>query len=228
MKRKDDFIKLAAIGGIMFVVATLFFAVIPVTPLFITAYIFAVIGIGLLTFGNWFILKYDNNYPWIAAFPITTIRYAVTNVAISVLFLLLENIAKWSIPFVWFLLILVIVLAIFSIKLIVIKGARDVIVDVDDRVKQKVVALKMLVADIENIQQNSPQYAAVIKPVYEALKYSDPMGNEMIAQYDQKISDSISILEISTNSGDDKAVSDICVTLLNQIKDRNNRVKIMK
>jgi hypothetical protein len=109
-----------------------------------------------------------------------------------------------------------------------IKGARDVIVDIDDSVATKVAEFKMLIADIENIRETSPQYAAVIKPVYEALKYSDPMSNDMTAPYDQKISDSISQLEIYASGGDDKAVSEICVTLLNQIKDRNNRVKVLK
>jgi hypothetical protein len=228
MKRKDDVIKLSAIAGIMLVVATIFFAVIPATPLFITAYIFAVIGIGLFAFGNLFILKFDNNYPWVAAFPITTTWYLVCDAAISIVFLILENLIKWSIPLVGFMLIQIIVLAIFSIRLIVIKGARDIIVDVDNKVSGKVTSLKMLIADIENIRENSPQYAGVIKPVYEALKYSDPMGNELLSLYDEQIGDSISRLEIGASNKDDDAVNEICVTLLTQIKDRNNRVRALK
>jgi hypothetical protein len=228
MKRKDDVIKLAAIGGILFVVATILFAVIPTTPLSITAYIFAVIGIGIFTLGNLFILKFDNNYPWVAAFPIITTWYLVCDTAISIVFLLLENLIKWSIPLVWFLLIQIIVLAIFSIRLIVIKGGRDIIVNKDEEVSQKTTSLRMRIADVENIRETSPQYTAVIKPVYEALKYSDPMGNDLLSLYDEQIGDSISRLEIAARDSDDDAVEKICTTLLNQIKDRNNRVKVLK
>ena len=112
-------------------------------------------------------------------------------------------------------------------KLIFIKGGREIIESGEARVKSKVLVMRMMQADMEAVVRKHPEHEKPLKQVSEALKYSDPMSHASLWVYDEQIRQSIS--EISNLTGDDKAkIPAICETLLRQIADRNSMVRAMK
>jgi len=81
--------------------------------------------------------------------------------------------------------------------------------------------------DVESILADHPEHAKPLKQVIEALKYSDPMSSPALALYEEEIHRSIFAMH-GLEDNDSANIPKICATLLTQIKERNNRAKVMK
>jgi hypothetical protein len=216
------------ICGIVAAVASAFFLVLKITPLFIVAYTFAIIGIAALAFGMTYLMSSGKSYPWFAAFPMAIWSYLTTQVLFSVVFIVAENMFGWSFSAKWFALIHIIMLAVTAIILITLNAGKGYIEARGADVKEKVTSLKMLVADLEAATENMPSMKDEIKGAVDALRYSDPMSNPALEKYDNAIGDSVALIEQAVAKGDAQNIPTLCATLQRQIKDRNNRLKLMK
>ncbi|MDR0905079.1 MAG: hypothetical protein LBN00_02685, partial [Oscillospiraceae bacterium] len=152
----------------------------------------------------------------------------ITEVIVSAVFVLFEQIGTFSLPIVWFILIQVVILAIFAIRTLTLKAGQEIIENRGAVVAEKVFVWKSLIVDVETIMQSTPEFSKDIKPVVDAIKYSDPMSNPQLAEYEDAIKDSIIRLNQAAIEKEADRVSELCVTLQRQIKDRNNRVKLLK
>ncbi|MCL2018152.1 MAG: hypothetical protein FWG70_00195 [Oscillospiraceae bacterium] len=217
-----------AIALIMVVTASAFFLVVKVTPLFITAYIITLIGIAMLCFGNLYLLTAAKSYPWVAAIPVTIWRYLMTQLTVSAIFVIRENIFDSSISIAWFILIHIVLLSFFSVLLILQKGGKDIIEDVDEKVQEKYIDFRSIQLDVESVKERVPNQAEEIKAVADALRYSTPLCHASVVPLEDKIKDSVVMLEQAADNNDTEKISELCVTLLRYIKDRNNKVKLIK
>jgi hypothetical protein len=214
----------AAIAVVLAIAASAMFLIVRVTPLFITAYLFTLLGIGVMLGGNIFLLKKANTYPWGAALPQTAFNYLITQFIVSLVVSLLEQVVKLTLPTVWFIVIQVLILAAFAIRLIVLNAGRAEIERVDARVKAGTNNWRTMVLDLEALAAISPE----IKPLQDVMKYSDPVAIPAIAEFDEKIRDGVAALKQSVTGGDAARVSELCAALTRQIKERNNRLKMLK
>ena len=219
IKNKSTIILIAAI---MAAVVTALFLVVPVTPLFIAGYAFAIFAIVLFAFGSIYMASKSKSYPWFAAFPKTAFRYLITQIVLSAIFILVENLADWALPWRWFLFLHILLLAIFVIPMILMKSGREIIENRDTQVKEKVTTLRFMQADVESLIRNMPEHERELKQVAEAIRYSDPMSHPSLAVYDEQIQQKI----MAMGSGEN--ISAQCSELLRLIANRNSRVQIMK
>ena len=109
-----------------------------------------------------------------------------------------------------------------------LKGGEEVIERRDRAVRENVAALSLLRADVSAILEKMPGMAREIQPLADALRYSDPINHPSLTSYENAINDGVIQLERAASQNDTEKVSSLCVTLLRQIKDRNNRLKLMK
>jgi hypothetical protein len=212
-------------------VASLFFLVVrEVTPLFLTAYAFALLGIGASWFSSVHLLENMQGYPWFAAFPAALLRYLVVEALFSFVFVVLEQLSLFRLPPVWFLLGHALIAAYFAVNLVLLKGGKEAIERRDAEVREKTQTLAFLLADVSAILERTPEAAKDIQPVADALRYSDPMSHPSLERCENDIKDSVVRLEqaASEKDADAEKISALCVTLLRQIKDRNNRAKLAK
>jgi hypothetical protein len=210
------------------VASLLFLVVREVTPLFLIGYAFALIGIGGFWLGSVYLFDNMGDYPWLAAFPAQLLRYLVTETAFSAVFVVLEQLSIFRLPPVWFFLIHAVIAAVFAVNLILLKSGKEIIERRDETVREKTRALAFLLADVSAVLEQAPDMAKDIRPVADALRYSDPMSHPSLEPYEDKIKDGVVLLEQAASEKDAEKVSSLCVTLLRQIKDRNNRVKLLK
>jgi len=210
------------------VVVSLFFLLVTVTALFVVAWLFALIGIAALWFGAVYMVEHAKSYPWFAAFPATLGRYLIVELIFSALFVILEQTGAYILPIAWFVVLHLVLLAGFAAFALLLKGGKETIELRDQEAKTKVFEWKSLVADVQSIRENAPQFAGQIGPVVDALRYSDPMSNPALTAYDDAVKNSVILLEQAAAHGDAAVVGELCVTLQWQIKDRNNRVKLLK
>ncbi|MDR1978834.1 MAG: hypothetical protein LBQ42_08880 [Synergistaceae bacterium] len=221
--------RVTLIALIMAAVASLFFLVLrEVTVLFRIAYGFALLGIAVFWWSGMSLVGNMKNYPWGAAFPVTAWLYLSTQVVFSAVFVLLEQTSLFRLPVAWFLLIHALIGAFFGIRIVLLKGGEEIIERRGEEAREKVWALSSLRADVSAILERTPGMAREIQPVIDALRYSDPMSHASLASYENAVKDSVIQLEQAAAQNEADKIPALCVTLLRQIKDRNNRVKLMK
>jgi hypothetical protein len=212
----------------MAAVASMFFLALETTPLFIAAYTFAIVGIAALGLGTTYLMNSGKSYPWFAAFPMAIWSYLTAQLLFSAIFVFIENMANWSFPIQWFVLIHVVLFAFTAVVLIALNQGKDAIERRGALVAEKVFSLKMLVADLDAASERLPSMKDEIKAAADELRYSDPISSPALAKYDDAIGNSVASIEVAVAKGNEQSIPALCAELLRQIKDRNNRVKLMK
>jgi hypothetical protein len=215
------------ISAIMAVVATALFFVIPVSLTFFVAYFFTLLAIALFFFGSLYMLSNPQSYPWLAAFPMIIWQYLVTQLLLSASFVIRDMFFTGMFPVGLFVFLHILLLGVFSVKLIFVKSGKEIIETKDDEIKQKVNLIRLMQADVESILRGNPEYEKPLKQVIEAIKYSDPMSHSSLGFYDDDIQRLIASM-VASDYNDPTDIPKICEKLLRQIADRNSRVRLMK
>jgi hypothetical protein len=219
--------RVLAISVILAVLVTASFLVVTISPLFIAAWIFAMVGIALFTYGNLTLLQNAKSYAWFAAFPITAWRYMLTDITVSAIFVLAENLLDRSFHIGLFIVIQIVIFAFFAVMLVLLKSGKEMIEARDAEINEKTSLLRFLQADIESLINQYPQYKKPLQELHDAIRYSDPMSHSSLAVYEEQIQRGV--MEIrDLNPQDATKIPELCAVLLRQIADRNSRVKIMK
>ena len=215
------------ITGIMVSMASATIFIVPVTFTYLVAYFFTMLAIAMFCVGNLYLLANSKSYPWFVAFPKTIWQYLVTQLSLSVVFVVREFFFTGIFPPGLFVFLHIILLGVFAVKLVLIKGGKEIIETKDAEVRQNVSGLRLLQADVESIMRSHPVHEKPLRQVLEALRYSDPVSNPSVAFYEEQIQRSI--ISMSGLEGNESSkIPEVCETLLKQIADRNTRVKIMK
>ena len=222
MNMKNHKTNIILIAGISALVLTALFLVVKVTALFVVAYALALAGIALACLGWLELLGNLKSYPWVVALPKTIQRYCFAQLLLSAGFVILDQFKIFTLPWQWFLLLHVMLAAVFAMTLIMLKSGKDIIENRGDEVKAKVATLRFMQTDVESLMRKFPQHGKDLKPVADALRYSDPMSHASLAVVEEQIQRGI----MAMNDGTD--ITGRCAELLRQIADRNGRAKILK
>ncbi|MCL2217443.1 MAG: hypothetical protein FWB91_10560 [Defluviitaleaceae bacterium] len=215
------------LSAIMAFVATALFVVVPVTITFLIAYIFTILAIVMFCGGNLYMLANPKSYPWFAVFPMTIWQYFLAQLALSFTFVIREIFFAGLFHIGLFLFLHILLLAVFAVRLLLIKSGKETVETKDAEIKQKISAIRMMQADVESLTRQYPEYNQQLKQVAEALRYSDPISLPSASLYDEQIQ--LSIFSMTGTEGNDPAnIPQICETLLRQIANRNSKVKLMK
>ncbi len=213
------------IPAVLAVLFTLLLFVLPRTPILITAYVAGFFGAALFAAGNLYFIGVKKGYPWIAAIPITLIRYIIVSTLLSAVFVILDNLDV-EINALWLIIAHIAVLAIFFVTLLLLHTGKEYIEELEQKVASERQFIKELNADLATIRLNAPvDTQKDIQNVIDAVRYSDPMSHESLAELEGEIHKNVIMLGKLTGS---EQIRTICATLIIQIKDRNNRTRALK
>ena len=132
---------------------------------------------------------------------------------------------------IWFgIVVCLIVLGFNVISLMKATIAAEVVEKIDAKIKAQTFFIKSLTVDADTLLATAKSDAvkAECKKVYEAIRYSDPMSNEMLASVEGQITVKFATLTGAVKADDAIAVSVAAEDLLILIKDRNNKCKLLK
>lgn len=133
-------------------------------------------------------------------------------------------------PF-WVCIIVCATVLIFNI-VAVIKAAAVVAVvsSIDEKVKVQTFFIKSLTVDAEGLmaRAKTEEIRAVCKKVYEAVRYSDPMSNEMLASAESAITIRFAAFSGAVAENNTDAAKEAAEELLILISDRNRKCKLLK
>ena len=122
------------------------------------------------------------------------------------------------------------VLAFSAISVIKATVAADVVSEVDEKIKEQTQFIKLLTADAEHLMSSSKtaELKAEAKKVYEAIRYSDPMSNEALADIEGQIQSEFAFFTQAIRSEDLELAKSVADGLLNLIDARNKKCKVLK
>lgn len=231
---------LIAAYAVIFIVGTIIALVLVENKdaFFWTSYGFAVIAIAGMLLSNLKLgISNSKHFPAEMSFTTLSAFYLVAVVIIIILFTAVVSISS-GLYFAIHLGTFAVFVAIFLFTAI----GRNYIVSQGNAVKLQVADNKLIVADVQNILTSANELPDSVKAeakkaierVYEKIRFSDPMQNELLASHDQKIKDQVDVLSkkvldmITARQEDMTDLNQIVNDLIHLIDDRNRRAKILK
>lgn len=168
----------------------------------------------------------------VLGFPVFKAGYlylAVQTVISIIIFILGATIDDFPI---WIPLILcIVVLGLAIICSLTTEIARDKIVEIEKAEAHNtsfITGLRTASAQLIN-KTNDPEVKALLEDIAERIKFSDPVSNEKISNYDKNVQDKYSRLEAAVISGGDKEfIKSACKELTIAVDDRNAACKLNK
>ena len=147
--------------------------------------------------------------------------------------MLIVGIICMAVPFIpyWVgIIACLLVLAFSAISVIKATATADIISEIDEKIKVQEQLIKLLTADAEHLMSSSKtaELKAAAKKVYEAIKYSDPMSNEALADVEGQIQSEFTFFSQAIKSEDLELAKSVEDGLLNLIDARNKKCKVLK
>lgn len=124
----------------------------------------------------------------------------------------------------------VIVCGLYAISIIKAKTAVALLKDVDEKITIQTFLFNLLTADAEHLMSisKSAELKAETNKVYEAIKYSDPMSNDALADIEGQIQREFTFFTQAIKSEDLELAKSVADGLLNLIDSRNKKCKVLK
>ncbi|MCH5170199.1 MAG: hypothetical protein J1F24_02815 [Oscillospiraceae bacterium] len=213
-----------AILGIAFILFNTLAFVIPAekTLTFWIAYIFTVIAFAV-QIGVWKLAfsKAETPKSKFLGLPIIHIGvvYLIAQLIAFAVFMANSALQAWIA-----VVISVLLLGVSAICLITTEAGRDEINRVEEKVQQKVFYIKALQADVEILaeQETDKDTKTALAKLIEAIRFSDPMSNEILTEVETQIKDKVAELKTAENK------SAIITELNLLLAERNKKAKILK
>lgn len=126
--------------------------------------------------------------------------------------------------------IAVLIIALGIIELIKAKTAVNYVAQTDEKIKTNMAFIKEMTVESQNLMNRAkaPMLKTICTKVYEALRYSDPMSNENLADIETRIKEEFSTFTDAVLSDNLDLTESSGKELLDLIEDRNTKCKAMK
>ena len=109
-------------------------------------------------------------------------------------------------------------------------AAVDFVNTVDEKIKVQTFFIKSLTVDAECLmaKAKNAEVKAACKKVYEAVRYSDPMSNDMLASLESQITIQFAKLSEAVENDNAEVVSVVAENLLILLTERNKKCRLLK
>lgn len=171
--------------------------------------------------------KEENKSKVFLNIPIINLAYSALIVSLIVGAVVM---AVPQIPYWIGVIVDVFVLAFYAIAIVKASAAADIVNDVEQKVKVQTFFIKSLIVDANSLmaRANSDEMKAETKKVYEAIRYSDPMSNNALANIENQIQNEFNAFADAVKKNDIDLAKSSANELVVLINDRNKKCKLLK
>ena len=123
-----------------------------------------------------------------------------------------------------------VVLGFNAIAVVKVTVAIDAVEKIDEKVKAQTLFIKSLTVDAESLmaRAKSDEIKAECKKVYEAVRYSDPMSNDVLSSIESEITIKFAKLSEAVVEDNAEKVSEIAGEVVLLVGERNKKCKLLK
>ncbi len=123
-----------------------------------------------------------------------------------------------------------VVLAINVMAVAKASAAVEAVAQIDKKIKTQTFFIKSLTVDAETLmaRAQSQPIREECRKVYEAIRYSDPMSNDALANVESQITVTFSKLIQAVTEDNAEAAKGLSNELIILVNDRNNKCKLLK
>lgn len=229
MKVKKNFIYYGIIWLIMVAVfnVIVFFAPLERVGVFWAGYILIIAMLLIQIACSYFTINQDSLSKVFLNIPIMVISYSalVASFTIGTLFMVVPNLPNWIA-----IIGCTAITAFYVIAIVAGKATSETIGNIDKKIKTQTFFIKSLTIDAQTLmtKAESDKAKELTKKVYEAIRYSDPMSNDALAQSETSITIKFKEFEDSVISNNESSSEIFAKELLILINDRNQKCKLLK
>ncbi len=195
--------------------------------MFWTAYSFTMVAIIMASGVGFYALGREGLKSKFYGWPLLSVawRYLIVQVIVGFLEMVLA-----FIPFQFGVVINSILLGACLLGLVAIEIGTEEIERIDEKVKDKVVYIKSLQADVDSIIDRTSDESAkkALTDLAEAIRYSDPMSSPQLAAIENKMAAKVSALSEQLEQSDSSTINAMCNEVQQLINERNRKCKILK
>lgn len=171
--------------------------------------------------------KQDNNDKKFLNVPVISLSYIALMISIIV------GTVAMATPFVpyWVGIIIdILIVTFYAIAIISSKATADTIEHIDKKVKTQTIFIKSLTADVESLLScaKSDETKAVVKKVYEVVRYSDPMSSEALSSIESQITVKFNEFLNAVTEENKSYAKSLGNELIILVNERNEKCKIFK
>ena len=218
---------LAVFNVIVFVTPNEIGGVSKFTASFWVGYVFITVAfIGQLVCA-FFALKAENVKKMFYRIPMISISYTglILMLIAGGIFMAIPTLPEWI-----GIIVCAIILAFNAIAVIKATAAAEVVGGIDEKVKTQTFFVKSLAADAQSLMASakSDELRTEAKKVYEAIRYSDPMANDALAELDIQIKRQFNAFSDAVKAEDDELAKETADALAEIIERRNQECKLLK
>lgn len=145
----------------------------------------------------------------------------------SIIVAALEYFAAYVMPVAWFCVLQLLILGITAIRLLFVGSASQAIRNVENHVKENTFDWKMLRLDMDAIHRTSPSLKCV-SDLQEAFRYADPMTHPGVSAIEETLRQELAQLKELCAAGKEEEIASLCTKMQNDIRDRGERLKMLK
>lgn len=171
--------------------------------------------------------KQNNKEKIFLNIPIITISYAalIVSVIVGLVFMAMTGVSFWLA-----IIIASLVTGFYLIAIISVKTATDSIENTNEKVNLQTLFVKSLNVEAQTLAQKAynDDIRLITDRVCEAVRYSDPVSNESLADCESKITLKFKEFEKSVVEHNTELAEKISNELISLINERNQKCKLMK
>lgn len=194
---------------------------------FWTGYIFITLAFVGQLVCSLFAFKEDKKEKFFLSLPLITLSYTglILTLVFGALCMLVSFLHYWVA-----VIICAVILAVYAIAVLKSKAAAEISSATGEKVKARTFFIRSLTVDCENLlaKAKSESIKAECKKVYEAVRYSDPMSNEVLASLESDITIIFAKLSEAVASGNSETVVALADEIIVLLGERNKKCKLLK
>lgn len=198
------------------------------TPTFWIGYTFGTVAIILELLVNQKVQVADKElnsryYGW--SLMIIASVYMTIQIILSLFFMVVSSIYVWI-----SLIVCVVCLALCGIGLIAGESAKEIIEQIDVKVKQKTFYIKSLDSDLRLLSASCSDVIAKknIIALADAIRFSDPMSSDTLSDVEQEIAEGCRKIKALVESCQYNAMNEECNRTMKLLATRNEKCKLLK
>ena len=171
--------------------------------------------------------KAENLKKFFYRIPLISISYGgvIAMLIFGSVFMAVPTLPEWI-----GIIVCVVVLAFNAISVIKATAAANIVNGIDEKVATQTLFIKSLTADAQSLMNSAKtdELLAEAKKVYEAVRYSDPMTNDVLSGLDSQIKGQFAAFADALRSDDIELAKTNSAELIELIAKREQTCKLLK